>query len=90
VGGIKREDDVSQLTVKHTGEEPIVLVYNKNATYPKLFADIRSNKDDSVSVVSIDDSFKAAGKTYKVIDITDKEVIIEDTKSGEKHKLSPP
>jgi hypothetical protein len=88
ISGIKREDDVSELTVKHTGEEPIVLVYNKDATYPKLFADIRY-KEEPVSVVSIDDTFKGGGNNYKVIDITDKEVIIEDIKSGEKHKLVP-
>jgi hypothetical protein len=83
----KMEQDTSELTVKHEGEDPIVLILGKVATYPKRYARIQC--PEKLIEAGKGDVFETGDKTYKVIDITDKEVIILDNKSGEKQTLTP-
>jgi hypothetical protein len=83
----KMERDLSELTVKHEGEDPIVLVLGKIATYPKRYARIQC--PEQLFELGVGDAFKTGENEYKVIDITDKEVIIQDIKSGEKQTLTP-
>ncbi len=80
------EEDVSQLTVKQESEEPIVLTLGKLAVYPKRYARIRT--PERTVELPLGGTFESGEKTYKVVDITDKEVIILELKSGEKQTLS--
>jgi len=91
VPGINKpvERDDSELTVKHEGEDPIVLVLGKTATYPKRYARIQCQDKIAPVKLSLGETFESGDKTYKVIDIDDREVIIQDTKSGRKQTLSP-
>ena len=81
----KREKDRSELTVKHEGEDPITLTLGEVAVYPKRYARIRT--PSRTADFGKGESFECADKTYKVFDITDKTVVIEDLKSGEKQTL---
>lgn len=84
--GSKTEQDTSELTVKHENEDPITLTLGKLAVYPKRYARIQT--PDGPIELPLGNTFDTGGKTYKVIDITDKEVIILELKSGEKQTLS--
>ena len=82
----KMEQDLSELTVQHEGEDPIVLVLGRVAAYPKRYARIQYT--EGTGDFCAGDTFESGGKTYKVVDIADKEVVIVELKSGEKQTLS--
>jgi hypothetical protein len=87
VSGIgKRETDVSELTVKREGEDPIVLAQGRTATFPKWHARIHCS-DKSIEC-STGETFESGERTYKVLDVTNKAVVLQDLKSGEKQTLS--
>lgn len=88
VPGIKaeREEDVSEITIKHEGEEPITLINGKITHYPKRYARIVCEGQPAPLEVPGGESFRADKKTYKIVDINDKEVVIEEqTKQRKKH-----
>ncbi|MCX7886403.1 MAG: hypothetical protein N3B01_03970 [Verrucomicrobiae bacterium] len=88
VPGIKgeREEDVSELTIKHEGEEPITLVNGVITPYPRRYARIRIEGRAAPLELPGGESFQVDKKTYKIIDINDKEVVIEEqTKLRRKH-----
>jgi len=84
----KRKDDISELTVKHEGEDPVLLGLGKIATYPRRYARLQCQDKASPIEVPVGETFESRNRTYKVVDIMDKEVIIQETKSGEKQTLT--
>jgi len=88
-GGITLTEDRSELTVQHEGEEPIVLVLGKPTTYPKRYARILCRGKTDPIEIPAGETFQFGNRSYKVIDIQDKEVIIEDMKSGKRLTVVP-
>jgi len=87
--GITLTEDRSELTVQHEGEDPILLVHTEPTTYPKRYARILLRDQAEPIEVPAGETFQFRGRNYKVIDILDKEVVIEDIQSGKKLKCTP-
>jgi hypothetical protein len=87
--GITLSEDRSELTVQHEGEDPIVLVLTRPTTYPKRYARIQCLDKAEPLEVPAGETFEYQNRIYKVIDISDKEVIIEDSKSKKKLPVRP-
>jgi sorbitol-specific phosphotransferase system component IIA len=80
-----RELDVSELTLQHPGEEPIVLVLGKEAVEREPVATIRCGASALTSQVRRGQRFDCEGNTYIVVDIKPTQMIIVDAQSEEKH-----
>jgi sorbitol-specific phosphotransferase system component IIA len=78
----KREVDVSELTIQHANEEPIVLVLNRITEEKEPVATVRCPNETQTKEVRRGQSFDCTGKRYKVIDITPTQMITVD-QSGE-------
>lgn len=85
----KRERDVSEITLKREGEEPITLVKGRIAE-PNPLALLICRAAPEPLRVRPGDTFDCIGRSYKVVDITATQAIILDTKSGEKQTLALP
>ena len=81
-GGITKDKDVSELTVQHEGDEPIVMVYGRIKAGREPVAQILCG--GSTLYVRRAQVLNCADTTYNVVDITPKQMIIIDAKSGEK------
>jgi hypothetical protein len=81
-GGITKDKDVSELTLQHEGDEPIVMVYGQIKAGREPVA--RISCKGSMLLVRRDQRFDCENTTYNVVDITPKQMIIIDVKSGEK------
>lgn len=88
--GGKREKDLSELTLQHEGEEPIVLVLGLPAEQHEPVATIQCSGAAQPQKVRRGQQFNCAGVTYNVVDITPAHIVILDAKSGEKHIISLP
>lgn len=84
-----RPKDISELTIKHEGEDAIVLILDVISTYPRPYARILLRDQPDPIELPGGETFQFSGKTYKVIDIEEKEVIIQDIKSGKKQTITP-
>lgn len=82
--------DISELTIAKPDAPPIVLVLGKVAQERERVALVLCNRDNQETRVRKDDEFACGGRTYKVIDITAQQVLIEDTQSKEKIPISLP
>jgi len=85
------EKDVSELVIKNeaTGET-IVLIKDVVVNSPSSAGKLRNLLDDSVIDVRRNAEFTIAqepDRSYKLVDITESDALIQDLKSGEKHKL---
>lgn len=87
------EKDVSELTIQNTETgQKMVLVANKEANDPTSFGEFLNLYDNSSFKVKKDDEFTFNPETdhkYKLIDITEREAVIEDLKTKEKHNILP-
>lgn len=87
------EKDVSELTIQNTETgQKMVLVANKEANDPTSFGEFLNLYDNSSLKVKKDDEFTFNPETdhkYKLIDITEREAVIEDLKTKEKHNILP-
>jgi len=86
-GGIKREDDVSELTLQHEGEDPIVMVLNRIAEQREPLARVVCKGNAQIVEVRRGQRFDCGETAYNVVDITLKQMIIIDVKSGERHEI---
>lgn len=89
--GGTRKVDVSELTVEHKGDKPIILVLGKDSYYgepvAKLQCDAGRNKV-TISEVKIGQNFGCGPYIYNVVDISEREMLFVDTrKPEEKHTL---
>jgi hypothetical protein len=87
VGG-QREEDVSELTIQHEGEEPILLVLGRITEEKEPVAVILCRGNPQPQQVSRQQQFGCGNKTYIVVDITERQMIIVDSQSGERHTIS--
>lgn len=85
--------DASTLTIENTQTgQKIVLVANKEANDPTSFGEFLYLYDDSKFTVKKDGEFSLPPETnrkYKLIDISEKEAVIQDQKTREQHKVPP-
>jgi hypothetical protein len=85
--------DASLLTIENTETgQKIVLVANKEANDPTSFAEFLYLFDNSTFTVKKDDEFSLPpepDRKYKLIDISEKEAVIQDQKTREQHKVPP-
>lgn len=85
--------DASTLTIESTQTgQRIVLVATKEANDPTSFGEFLYLYDDSRFTVKKDDEFSMPPETdrkYKLIDISEKEAVIQDQKTREQHKVPP-
>jgi len=82
--------DLSELTIEKQDTPAIVLVLDKVAQEKEPVGLVLCHKDNQEVRVRKGDEFTCGGKTYKVIDITPMQMIIEDTQSKEKHTIGLP
>jgi hypothetical protein len=85
--------DASRLTIENaqTGQK-IVLIANKEANDPTSFGEFLYLYDNSRFTVKKDDEFSLPpepDRKYKLIDISEKEAVIQDQKTREQHKVPP-
>jgi hypothetical protein len=85
--------DASRLTIENaqTGQK-IVLIANKEANDPTSFGEFLYLYDNSRFTVKKDDEFSLPPETdrkYKLIDISEKEAVIQDQETREQHKVPP-
>jgi hypothetical protein len=85
-----REVDVSELTIQHEGEDPVLLVFNRITEEKQPVATVQCAAGSQIYSVSRQQEFSCGGKTYIVVDITPTQVIIMDKLSKEKHIHSIP
>lgn len=87
------EIDVSELTIQNTEtNQKLILVANKEANDPTSYGQFIYLIDNSKFTVKKDDEFTLpldTDRKYKLIDISDKEALIEDQKTKEQHKILP-
>jgi hypothetical protein len=85
--GRKRENDISELTIQHEGEDLIVLVVGQITEQREPVAIILCKGSQRPQQVVRQQQFDCAGKTYIVVDITPNQMIIIDAQSGERHTV---
>ncbi|MGD0060426.1 MAG: hypothetical protein ABSD58_13505 [Verrucomicrobiia bacterium] len=87
--GTKRDKDVSELTVQHEGNSPVVLVLSRESEDQEPVAEVRCAGDGQTGEYRRGQSFTCKGVTYKVIeiDINQKHMVIVDTQTQEQHTI---
>jgi hypothetical protein len=89
--GIPPHDvDVSELTIQHEGEDPIVLVLNRLTEEKEPVATVQCTEGGQTMQVSRKQTFDCGGKSYIVVDITSTQLIIMGKQSREKLTISVP
>ncbi len=89
VPGVGPQDvDVSELTIQHEGDEPIVLPLNKVVEEKEPFVTIQCSDGGPELYLSRQQEFTCGGKTYIVVDMNPTQVIIMDKLSKEKRTHS--
>lgn len=87
------EKDVSELVIENTETGvKLTLVKNKEANDPTSFGEFLYLWDNSTPTVKKDDEFSLKpeeNRKYKLIDISEKEAVIEDQKTKEQIKIAP-
>jgi hypothetical protein len=87
------EIDASTLTIENTQTgQKIVLVANKEANDPTSYGEFLYLYDNSKFTVKKDDEFALTPETdrkYKLIDISEKEALIQDQQTREQHQIPP-
>jgi hypothetical protein len=87
------EVDVSTLTIENTEtNQKIVLVANKEANDPTSYGEFLYLRDGSNFTVKKDDEFILPPETdrpYKLIDISERQALIQDQQTGEQHQIPP-
>lgn len=87
------EIDVSELTIQNTETgQKLILIANKEANDPTSYGQFINLIDNLKFTVKKDDEFALSSepdRKYKLIDISDKEALIEDQKTKEQHKILP-
>ena len=87
--GGKREKDVSELAVQHAGENPVVLVYLQETEEQEPVAKVRCGATGVDREYRRGQRIECAGRTYKVVDIDPKQMVIVDTQTEEQHVVKP-
>ncbi|HEY5706847.1 MAG TPA: Amuc_1099 family pilus-like system protein [Terrimicrobiaceae bacterium] len=87
------EVDVSTLEIENTETgQKIVLIANREANDPTSYAEFLYLYDNSKFTVKKDDEFALtpeSDRKYKLIDISEKEAVIQDQQTREQHEIPP-
>jgi sorbitol-specific phosphotransferase system component IIA len=81
------EQDVSELTLKHEGEEPILLKLRQETEQKEPVASIRCGTSTQSRKMARGQRFNCGGKTYIVVDMNQTQMIIVEAESGKKHTI---
>ena len=82
--------DISELSIEKKDTPRIVLVLGKTAQEREPIALLHCSADNLETRLRLNDDITCGGKTYKVIDITPTQVIIEESQSKEKQTIGLP
>ncbi|HUJ10049.1 MAG TPA: hypothetical protein VL171_08490 [Verrucomicrobiae bacterium] len=88
VGG-QREQDVSELTVQHPGENPVVLVYLQETEEQEPVAIVRCGPTGTDYKYRRGQQIFCNNRTYKVVDIDLKQMVIVDVQTEEQRVIKP-
>ncbi len=81
--GIKRDTDISELTVQHPGNKPKALVLGQAGVEEEPVALVRCDPTSPNREYRRGQLIQCTGKTYKVVDMDLKQMVIVDTQTGE-------
>jgi len=87
--GGKREKDVSELTIQHEGEKPVVLVLLQETEEQEPVANVRCGATAVTRECRRGQRIECGGRTYKVVDIDPTQMVIVDTQTEEQHVIKP-
>ena len=81
--------DVSQLTIQHPGDDPIVMPLNKVVEQKEPVAVVQCAAGVQQFQIRRGQDFDCGSNTYNVVDITSTQVIIVDKLTKEKRTIKP-
>jgi hypothetical protein len=87
--GGKRDKDVSELTLQHEGERPVVLVILQETEEQEPVAKVRCGAAGVDREYRRGQSIGCNGRTYKVVDINLNQMIIVDIQTQEQQVIKP-
>jgi hypothetical protein len=87
VSGANHEIDVSELTVQHPGNKPKILALGQAGVEEEPVAQVRCDVASPTREYRRGQLIQCAGKTYKVVDIPEKQMVIVDTQTGENYTI---
>jgi hypothetical protein len=87
--GGQREKDVSELTIQHEGEKPVVLVLRQETEEQEPVAKVRCGPTGVEREYRRGQRIDCAGKTYKVVDIDPKQMVIVDAQTEVQQIIKP-
>lgn len=87
VNGAKHEIDVSELTVQHPGNKPKALVLGQAGVEEEPVAQIRCDVASPTREYRRGQLIQCTGKTYKVVDIDLKQMVIVDAQTGDNYTI---
>jgi hypothetical protein len=85
--GGKHETDVSELTVQHPGNNPKVLILGQAGVEEEPVAQVRCDVASPNREYRRGQLIQCAGKTYKVVDIDLKQMVIVDAQTGDNYTI---
>ena len=85
--GVKRDKDLSELTVQHTGNPPKVLVIGQEGVEEEPVARVRCDVTSPTHEYRRGQSFQCGTKNYKVVDIDQNQMVIRDTQLGDQYTI---
>jgi hypothetical protein len=85
--GINRETDVSELTVQHPGNKPKALVLGQAGVEEEPVALVRCDPTSPNREYRRGQLIQCTGKTYKVVDMDLKQMVIVDTQTGDNYTI---
>ncbi|HUJ72015.1 MAG TPA: hypothetical protein VLZ30_07210, partial [Verrucomicrobiae bacterium] len=87
--GGNHEKDVSELTVQHAGDNPVVLVLGQEAEEKEPVAQVRCTSTGPIGDYRRGQLIECQRRTYRVVDIVvdsdPKRMVIVDTQTQEQH-----
>jgi hypothetical protein len=89
LNNVKREKDVSELTVQHAGNNPVLLVLGQEAEEHEPVAQVRCTPTGPTQDYRRGQLIECQRKTYRIVDIVvdsdPKRMVIVDTQTQEQH-----
>ena len=85
--GVKRDKDLSELTVQHPGNAPKVLILGQEGVEEEPVARVRCDVASPTHEYRRGQPFQCGTKNYKVVDIDLKQMVIRDTQLGDQYTI---
>ncbi len=87
--GGKREKDVSEVTVQHEGENPVVLVFLQETEEQEPVATVRCGAAGTDKEYRRGQRIECGGRIYKVVDIDPNQMVILDIQTEQQQTIKP-